>query len=112
MPEEAALRDITREIATARYAQKLGNDGMVRVCARRAAGLAISLWLRSNPQQGWGVDAMNQLRSLYREQTMPHAVRDAALRLATKLSETTGAPATVDPLGDAEILIHHLLGTP
>lgn len=109
---DSTLRDIEREFATARHAQKSGNDGMVRVCARRAAGRAISLWLRSNPRQGWGVDAMNQLRNLYRDQTMPQAVRDAALRLTTKRSETGGDTVTINPLGDAEIIIHHLLQTP
>jgi hypothetical protein len=108
MTKEQAQQQIEKEFATARHAQTIGNDGMVRVCARRAAGISVSFWLQSNPRNNWGVDAMNQLRSLALDETIRQDVRDAAKRLTTKITEQFTSPFMVDPIADATIVIDYL----
>jgi len=109
MEREQALAQIRKELATADQAKKAGNEGMVRVCARRAAGVAITFWLEFNPRQGWGVDAMNQLRSLALDDSFPLPVREAAERLNTKVTEQFTSPFTIDPVQDSRTIIERLL---
>lgn len=109
MTNEQAQQLIEQELATARHAQTIGNDGMARVCARRAAGVAISFWLESNPRNGWGVDAMNQLRSLALDSATSQEVCDAAKRLTTKITEQFTSPFATDPINDAKTIINFLM---
>jgi len=107
---EEVVRQLRKEFSTGRQALSLGNDGMARVCARRAAGVAISFWLWESGRTGWGVDAMSQLRHLLNEPSFPSEVRTAATHLAAKVnSEATSRSA--DSLNDSRIIIIHLLGT-
>lgn len=107
---DETMRKIEKEFVIAAQAQRVGNDGMVRVCARRAAGTAIGFWLGSHPHPEWGVDAMTQLRSLQTDSSTPETVRKAAERLTTKITEQFTAPFATDPLADARLIITHLTG--
>ena len=109
MTKDQALAQIEKEFATANHAQSIGNDGMVRVCTRRAAGVAIKFWLQTHLRQGWGVDAMSQLRSFALDDSMPQVVRDAAQQLTTKITEQFTSPFTTNPIDDANIIINHLM---
>jgi hypothetical protein len=109
MEREQALAQIKKELATADQAKKAGNEGMVRVCARRAAAVAITFWLQFNPRKGWGVDAMNQLRSLALDDSLPLPVREAAQRLKTKVTAQFTSPFTGDPIQDSRTIIEYLL---
>ncbi len=109
MTRAQALEQIEKELTTATQARKAGNEGMVRVCARRAAGVAIAFWLERNPRQGWGVDAMNQLKKLQLDESMPKEIRDAALRLTTKVNRQFTTPFSTDPVEDSKIIVNHLL---
>lgn len=105
---EASLH-IEKEFSAAREAEKNGNEGMVRVCARRAAGIAIGFWLQSNPRKSWGVDAMSRLRALQLDDSIPQNVREAAARLTTKITENFTSPFPSHPLDDAHQIIQHCL---
>jgi len=94
---------------TAEAARGNGNEGMVRVCVRRAAGAAISYWVVQQGRRGWGTDAMNQLRALRNEISLPGVVRDAADRLTARVTEQFEAPFPNDPVQDCMIIIAHLL---
>lgn len=109
MTKTQTLEQIDKELATAEQARNAGNDGMVRVCARRVAGVAISNWLERNPRASWGMDAMSRLKSLQRDETIPIDVRDAAARLTTKITEQFTSPFSTDPIHDSKIIINHLL---
>ena len=109
MTKAQVLDHIEREFATARQALSAGNNGMVRVCARRATGVAIAYWLEQNLRQGWGADAMSQLRNLRNDESMPKGIRDAAMRLNTKITEQFTAPFSIDPIEDSKTIISHLL---
>ena len=109
MTREQARQQIDIEFAKATHARHIGNDGMVRVCARRAAGIAITCWLRSHPRTGWGENTMSLLRILPSDDTMPLSVREAAQRLSLKITERFASPSSPDPLEDSITIIDHLL---
>ena len=105
---------IAKELATGRAALKAGNEGMVRVCARRAAGQAITLYVTLN-NLAWPPDAMAQLRLVSANEAFSQPARDAATRLTNKITEQFVYPFSTDPLEDAQIIIdsiNTMIGTP
>lgn len=108
MTREEAATEIRRELETARKAEAGANAGMARVCARRAAGIAIAFWLQHNPRDGWGTDALNRLKSVQVDPSLPEPVRDAALRLTTRIATDFTSPST-RPVEDGIIIINHFM---
>lgn len=92
---------IEAELALARAARAGGNEGKARVCARRAAGLAIK------ECYGWPGDALKRLKRLQVEPGVPAAVREAAQRLTTKVDQNHKVPFDNDPIEDALLIIAH-----
>lgn len=109
MTKDEAEHQIAREYLTALSAARQGNDGMVRVCARRAAGIAITFWIENTRGDTRSLDAMNQLRAVQNDTSFPAEVRDAAARLTTKVTERFTSPFPTDPLDDARIIIRYFL---
>ena len=109
MIKEIVLINIDAELSRVNQALEEGNIGMARVCARRACGISISFWLENNPRQGYGESAMNQLRSIQSDDTIPKEVQDAAERLTTKVADQTTSPLSDDPITDAKIITNHFL---
>jgi hypothetical protein len=108
-PAAKALAErIEAELVRARTARLQGNAGMARVCARRAAGLAIREWYRKRSRSGWGGDALKQLQRLQADALAPEAIRAAARRLATKVDMDHRLPFEEDPIEDARGIIEHL----
>jgi hypothetical protein len=110
MTKEETLQLVERELARAQQAGMAVNEGMVRVCARRAAGAAIAYWLQFNSRPGWRADAVSRLRHLEADPSFPPQVREAAKRLAARVTEQFTSPYVSDPLMDANVIIRHLLG--
>jgi len=110
MVKEIAIMNIDVELTRAKKAMEEGNIGMARVCARRACGISVSFWLEDNPRQDYGESAMNQLRSIQSDDTVPKEVKDAAERLTTKVADQTTSPITDDPIEDASIITCYFLG--
>ena len=102
---------VDRELATARAAVRQGNDGMARVAARRAAGLAIGWYLQESAVASWGLDAMTRLRHAAGEPSLPAGVREAAARLSTKISDRFAYPFSTDPVADATVIVDHFLSS-
>ncbi len=109
MTREETLQLVEREFATARQAATAGNEGMVRVCARRAAGAAIAFWLQFNGRPGWRADAMSRIRHLEADQSFPQDVREAAMRLMARVTPQFTPRYPTDPVADATVIIQHLL---
>jgi len=97
-----ADQQIEAELTQARRAVAAGQAGQARVCARRAAALAIREW------SGQSGDAMKQLGRLQMEQTVPENVREAARRLSTKVQLDHTLPFESDPIEDARVIIEYL----
>jgi hypothetical protein len=102
------LEQIQKELATAREAIQSGNDGKARVCSRRAAGQAISWFMTEHPRADWGQDALSQLTHLRDDESFPREIRDAAIRLTTKISDRFTYPFTSEPVEDARCIIDHI----
>jgi HEPN domain-containing protein len=102
------LAQIERELARAQAALREGNDGMVRVCARRAVGLAAEAWLERVPGKNWRGDALNYLGRISADESFPQDIRRAAERLMTKVTQRATAPFSTDPIADARRIIAHL----
>jgi hypothetical protein len=109
MTKTLALEQIEKEFSTATRALSVGNDGMARVCSRRAAGIAITFWLEQKRDKSWGIDAMNKLQHLGADNSMPDVVREAAMRLTTKVDTRFALPFPADPIADSKIIISHFL---
>ena len=99
---------IEQELARTTERLKNGNDGLARVCARRAVALASQHWAEQRNSPAWQGDAMHQLRQIQGEITFPLSVREAAQRLLTKVTEQAHSPMTTDPIIDAHIILDHL----
>ncbi len=109
MVKEIVLMNIDVELTRAKKAVEEGNIGMARVCVRRACGISISFWLEDNPRQGYGESAMNQLRSVQSDDTVPKEVKDAAERLTTHVTNQSDSPFSDEPITDAKILTNYFL---
>ena len=109
MPGKAHyFEQIEKEFSTAREAMEIGNAGKARVCARRAAGQAITWFLETHVRPRWGSDALSQLTHLKDEQAFPEEIRNAAIRLTTKVSDRFTYPFTAEPIEDARLIIKHI----
>lgn len=109
MVKEIVLMKIDVELNRAKKAMEESNIGMARVCVRRACGISITFWLNDNPRHSYGESAMNQLRSIQSDDTVPKEVKDAAERLTTKVADGTTSPFSFEPIIDAEIITGYFL---
>ena len=107
--KEYYLELIEKEFATAREARTVGNDGMVRVCARRAAGHAIGRYLSGHPNRAWGSSALTHLAQLKDDPAFPHAIREAAVRLTARISENFKYSESSDPISDAFAIVDYFM---
>jgi len=101
---------IDRELALAKKAWLNGNQGKARVRARRAVALEGEAWLLRHSLVPWQGDAMAYLRRIQLERSFPLSVRQAAERLTTSVPRRGSSPFTIDPIGDARVIIGHLSG--
>ncbi len=99
---------IEQELAKAAQGLQDGNDGLARVCARRAVAIGTQNLARRSGTPGWSGDAMNQLRRIHEEVAFPLEVREAAQRLITTVTQRDRAPMSTDPIADARLILAHL----
>jgi hypothetical protein len=109
MTRAAAEALIAVERARALAARAEGNEGKVRVCARRAAGIAIAHWRERQGREIRGSDALSLLKGLRDDPAAPAKVREAAERLTARVTPEFTSPHAEDPLDDADIVIRRLL---
>ncbi|MET0514475.1 MAG: hypothetical protein ABW047_03980, partial [Nitrospiraceae bacterium] len=60
------------------------------------------------PVRRWRGDAMEHLRQIQQDASFPLPIRQAAERLATKVTRRDSAPFTTDPISDAKLIVEHL----
>ncbi len=100
--------EIQKELARAQTALEAKNEGKVRVCCRRAAGVAIRHWLANQPEPpAWGRSAIVQLKVISGVESLPAPVRNAAARLTTSVAKDHTVPFDESPIDDALIIIKH-----
>ena len=99
---------IEEELARAAKGLQDGNEGLARVCARRAVALGTQNLAERSGRPAWPGDAMHQLRRIQGEATFPLDVREAAQRLITTVTQQDQAPMSTDPIADARLILTHL----
>ncbi len=96
------------ELEKAFSARQSGNEGMARVLARRAAGLAIRDYLNSKDV----IQSELSLNALLKDYTirkiLPNQTHDALDRLSTRIGMDFRFPKDFDLLLDAELVIEQL----
>jgi hypothetical protein len=98
------------EILQAEQARLAGNEGMARVCARRAAGAAAGEYFR---RQGIDMDspsAYDRLRYLGDLGNISPQARQATEHLLRRLTPEFTLPVQADLIAEARLLRQELLG--
>jgi hypothetical protein len=102
--------DVRAELEAAVRAREDGNEGMARVCARRAAGWAIGLVHGQFAEGEQPPNAYHLLQWFSSKEDAPEALRQAAKRLTTRITPAHTLPHPDDPLEDAQAIVQAMLG--
>jgi hypothetical protein len=98
-----------QEIHQAEVARSVGNEGMARVCARRAAGIAIGEYLRRKGLSGLDPGAYDRLRYLSNLPEISPQARLVANHLLTRVTPEHSLPIDVDLIAETRWLKASLL---
>jgi len=97
------------EFERAKVARAQGNEGQARVCARRAAGIAIREYYALRGQSIRTPSAYDLLRLLTEESRISPDLKQAAAYLTLRVTEEFKLPVDVDLLEEARKLCDGLL---
>ena len=100
--------EIEAELSLAREAEKEGNHGKARVCARRAVGKAYTL-SRSPSVPAPAFSTTQILKIISADVTLSEAIRVSAERLAASVAVDRGAFVSTQPVQDALLIISALI---
>jgi hypothetical protein len=96
------------ELATAAAVRERGNEGMARVCARRAAGAAVGEYLQRNQLPNPNT-AYDRLRWLAANPEISPEIQALAGRFLVRITPEHELPIDADLLADARKLAELLL---
>ena len=97
-----------QELATGAAARARGNEGMARVCARRAAGVVIGEYLRRQALPA-PATALDRLRLLASDPAFSPEIHALARRFLARVTPDYQLPIDADLLADARRLAEILL---
>jgi HEPN domain-containing protein len=101
--------DIQAELEKARQARQRGNEGRARVCARRAAGIAVREYLSRRgvrPPSTSAYDLLNQIRD---DPYLSPGLKRIAEHLTLRVTEEFKLPVDADLVAEAELFCDELL---
>jgi hypothetical protein len=98
-----------QEIERAGECRANGNEGQARVCARRAAGIAIREYSRQRGLETPSPSAIDLLNGLADLPGVPVSARQSARYLTLRVDEQFALPAEVDLIHEARSLCEQLL---
>lgn len=101
--------EIEREFEKARQARQNGNEGQARVCARRAAGIAIRDFLTRRGIRPPALGAYELLNSIKEHPLLPPDLKLAADHLTLRVTEEFKLPVQADLITESETLCAWLL---
>jgi len=108
MPFSPALRNaIEEELKHAEQARSLGLEGRARVCARRAAGLALRAFWGMEDESG-NTSVIPLLQRLRNAQDMPEPMRRVAEHLLARVTPEFTLPFQADLIAETRWLIDEL----
>ena len=97
------------EFAKAEEARAKGNEGQARVCARRAAGIAIREYLTRRGQRVPSVSAVDLLNLLKDDPHLSPDLKLIADHLTLRVTEEFKLPVDADLVAEAKKLCDELL---
>jgi hypothetical protein len=97
------------EFGRAASARARGNEGQARVCARRAAGLAIREYLYRRGERVTTVSAYDLLNSLKDDPALPQDLLPLVEHLTLRVNEAFKLPVEADLVAEARMLCKALL---
>jgi hypothetical protein len=97
--------DMIIELEKAQAARSSGNEGMARVCARRAAGIAARTFLVIHGDPSRHLNSVEALLKLALLPELPHPLKDAAANLSLRVDQEFKLPVDVDLILEAKKLI-------
>ena len=101
---------IRAELEKAHGARAEGNEGRARVCARRAAGWAVqTIHSVAQPDTVQDGNAYRMLEWFQSDEQFPVHLREAAMRLTTRVRHDSTLPFDQDLLEDAELIVRWVL---
>jgi hypothetical protein len=99
---------VEAELARGAAARARGNEGRARVCARRAAGLAVREYLNRHSEVVRSLSAVDLLEQLRQSPGLPPDWIPRIDHLMLRVDEEFRLPAEVDLLADARRLCDDL----
>jgi len=97
------------ELSSAVQARAGNNEGQARVCARRAAGMAVREYLKRRGHPIKSTSAYDLLKEIEADAGAAEAARQAAALLTRRVDETFKLPVNVDLVAEARRLAEVLL---
>lgn len=101
--------EIQTEFEKAMQAQQRGNEGRARVCARRAAGIAIREYLTRRTIRPPSASAYDLLNLIKDDPLLPPSLKLIADHLTVRVTEEFKLPVNVDLVAEAKIFCGELL---
>lgn len=98
-----------QELSRAQRARKEGNEGMARVCARRAVGLIIGEYLQRLGHPQPALNAYQRVKFLESIPSLSPQVKQVAGHFLLFVDEDHNLPPQVDLLSEAHWLAQQLL---
>ncbi len=108
MPGQEWRTRFNDEISRGQVARAGGNEGRARVCARRAAAIALREYLESSGSDTTGMDAYRLLNRVKDQPGLPADLQDALDHLVTRVEPGGALPVPADLLADAQMLADRL----
>ena len=100
---------LQREFEAAERARAKGNEGQARVCARRAAGIAIREYLERQGIRPPSTSAVDLLNLLKEDPRLSPDLKRIADHLTLRVTEEFKLPVDVDLVAEAKALCDKLL---
>jgi hypothetical protein len=103
---------IKAEFERAEAARARKNEGQARVCARRAAGIAVREYLTRQGTRPPSVSAYDLLNLLKDDTRLAPALRQIADHLTLRVTEEFKLPVNADLVAEARMFCEELLKSP
>ena len=103
------LEKIEKEFQHAEQARVKGNEGQARVCARRAAGIAVRDYLTRKGTPPRSASAYDLLNLIKNDPLLPPDLKLVADHLTLRVTEEFKLPVDIDLVAEARKLCDELL---
>tara|TARA_B100000945_G_C20427358_1_gene621354 strand:+ start:7342 stop:7671 length:330 start_codon:yes stop_codon:yes gene_type:complete len=98
---------VNQELNLAVVARSSGNEGKMRVHARRAAGWAIRSYLQKDSDDRTGKSAFAYLEQVALDPSFPDEIREASSNLTVRITVEHQLPIETDIIDDARLVVSY-----